>query len=166
MNEQSIQASPTASYPGLEDRIGSVVEGAAAGMGLYLVEVSVRGWRGSQVVDVFVDSDGPLDVEALARLSRDVAFVLDTEEVMDGRYTLNVSSPGVDRPLRLPRQFKKNTGRTLRVDIHTAEEAPVETVQGELVEVGDEAITLKVSTKEVRQVPFRDIVLAKVQLPW
>ena len=101
--------------PAVDARVKTLVEEVLAGSPHFLVDLEVRGARGSQAVDVFIDSDEGLGVGTLARISREVAFLLDTGEVIAGHYRLNVSSPGLDRPLKLPRQYKKNVGRALRV---------------------------------------------------
>ena len=101
--------------PDVTERVQALVEEVLAGSPHFIVELEVRGAPGSQAVDVFIDSDEGLGVDTLAEISREVAFLVEAEEVIAGHYRLNVSSPGVDRPLKLPRQYKKNVGRTLRV---------------------------------------------------
>jgi len=70
-------------------RVQALVEEVIFDSPLFLVDLIVRGHKGSRVVEVYLDSDRPLDVDALARISREVGFLLDTEEVIDGKYTLN-----------------------------------------------------------------------------
>lgn len=148
----------------LAGRVEALVEEVLRGTPHFIVEVQVRGTKGARVIEVFIDSDDALGVDTLASVSRDVAFLLDTEEVIDGRYRLDVSSPGVDRPLRLPRQYQKNVGRQLRVH-YRQDEANTE-VEGELTAADDEAITLAPKKGAPRQIRYDDIVWAKVQLPW
>jgi len=129
------------------------------------VEVDVRGSGGSRVVDIYVDSDGGLSVEKLAELNREIGFLLDVEDLIPGRYKLNVSSPGLDRPLRLPRQYRKNIGKPLRVHFHKSDGSGTTELEGVLIDVGEEAIELN-DDADVRQIPFDDIVWAKIRLPW
>ena len=148
----------------LAARVEALVEEVLSGTPHYLVEVLVRGTKGARVVEVFVDSDGDLGVDALAQISRDLAFLIDTEEVLDGRYRLDVSSPGVDRPLRLPRQYAKNVGRRLRVAYRMGERT-TET-EGELTVADDDGITIQPKKGDARRIGYDDIAWAKVQLPW
>lgn len=148
----------------LAGRVEALVEEVLRGTPHFIVEVQVRGTKGARVIEVFIDSDEALGVDTLASVSRDVAFLLDTEEVIDGRYRLDVSSPGVDRPLRLPRQYQKNVGRQLRVH-YRQDEANTE-VEGALTAADDEVITLAPKKGAPRQIRYDDIVWAKVQLPW
>ena len=92
--------------------IGPVV--AAAGMDLESVRVSVAGRR--RLLRVVVDSDHGVSLDDAAEVSRDVSAALDATDVMgDMPYTLEVSSPGVDRPLTEPRHWRRAAGRLVRV---------------------------------------------------
>lgn len=155
----------TVTDPRLE-KVKAAVEEVIANSPLFLIDISIRGRSGSQVVEIFIDSDDVLDVEGLARVSREVGFLLDTDEVFTGRYSLNVSSPGVDRPLGQPRQYKKNVGRTLQVSYSADEQEDQKTVIGELAASDDLAIELKLPDGEVVRLPYENIKVARVKLPW
>ncbi len=145
-----------------EERVRSLVE-EVIDASTFVVEVIVRGRKGSRVVEVFLDGDEPLSIETLARVSREVGFLLDVEEVIDGKYRLNVSSPGLDRPLTLPRQYKKHVGRTLRVRFRDGENE--RTVKGKVLETDEDAVVIAVGKEELR-IPFTEMIRAKVELPW
>ena len=148
----------------VDQRVHRIVEDVLVGTPLYVVEIVVRGVKGSRVVEVYVDSDEALSVDTLAKVNREVGFLLETEEVIEGRYTLNVSSPGVDRPLRLPRQYKKNIGRTLKVKYMNEEKRL--NVQGELINTAEEFIELNVKGGTLHRISMEDIVESKIVLPW
>ncbi len=145
-----------------EERVRSLVE-EVIDASMFVVEVIVRGRKGSRVVEVFLDGDEPLSIETLARVSREVGFLLDVEEVIDGKYRLNVSSPGLDRPLTLPRQYKKHVGRTLRVRFRDGENE--RTVKGKVLETDEDAVVIAAGKEELR-IPFTEMIRAKVELPW
>lgn len=147
-------------------QVTALVEEVIGDSPVFVVDVDVRGSRGSQVVDIFVDSDDELDVDELARISREVGFLLDVEELFPAQYNLNVSSPGLDRPLVLPRQYKKNIGRELRVHYARADGSGNTEVEGEVVGADDEAVEIAASESDVRRIPYDSIVWAKAQLPW
>ena len=148
----------------LQQRVYRIVEGVLTDPTLFIVDVEVRGNKGSRVVDIFIDSDGALDVNTLADLSREIGFMLDSEDVVDGRYQLNVSSPGLDRPLKTNRQLKKNIGRQLKVTRESEDKHAV--LKGKLLEVTEESIQLAVTKKRVEDIPLKEVVEAKVILPW
>lgn len=146
-------------------RVAELVEEVIAGTDVFVVEVDVRGSGGSRVVDVFIDSDENLDVRKLAEINREIGFLLEMEDLIPGRYDLNVSSPGLDRPLRFPRQYRKNVGRPLRVHYRKADGSGTTELEGTLAGVRDDAIELDAGD-DVRSIPFEDVVWAKIRLPW
>ena len=148
----------------LEERVCTLVDNMLKGGPVFLVEFSVRGTQGSHVIDIFVESDDALGVNQLAELNREIGFILDAEDIMPGRYTLNVSTPGVKRPLRLPRQYRKHVGRKLRVHYRKENDAFTETC-GELVAVEESYIQIQNGTRSA-EIPHGDIQWAKVVLPW
>ncbi len=152
--------------PEVLERVRDLVEEVLVGTPHFVVELDVRGAPGSQAVDVFLDSDEALGVGMLAQINREIGFLLDTEEVLVGQYRLNVSSPGVDRPLKLPRQYRKNVGRKLRVHYRKPGGDGYTETLGDLVEADDEAVEVALSAAEHRRIPYSDILWAKVQLPW
>ncbi len=149
---------------GLEERVRTLVEGVLDGGPIFLVEFSVRGSKGSHAVNVFVESDEDLGVDQLVELSREIGFILDVEDIMPGRYTLNVSTPDATRPLRLLRQYRKHIGRNLRVHYRKQEDAFTE-ICGELLSVQKSSIQVQNGTGPVK-ILHEDIQWAKVQLPW
>ncbi len=149
---------------GLEERVQTLVEGVLKEGPVFLVEFSVRGSKGSQAVNIFVESDEDLGVDQLVELSSEIGFVLDVEDVMPGRYTLNVSTPDATRPLRLLRQYRKHIGRDLRVHYRKHEDTFTE-VCGELLSVQESTIQIQ-NGKGAVQILHEDIQWAKVRLPW
>lgn len=150
---------------GIEERVRAVTEEVLQGSPLFLVDLQIRGNKGSRVVEIFVDSDEGIDVEELARVSREVGFVLDTDEVIAGRYSLNVSSPGVDRPLTLPRQFRKNVGRRMRVRYRSSD-GGVQEGEGDLEAVTEDGIALRISPSKQVALAYGEVIEARVLLPW
>lgn len=150
---------------GLEDRVRKVVEEVIQDPPLFIVDLDVRGRKGSQVIDIFIDSDEILDVAELARVSREVGFLLDAEEIMPGNYGLNVSSPGLNRPLVFQRQYRKNIGRKLKVK-YRSEAGINETALGTLSDATEAEIELSTGSDGVLRISYHDIMEAKVQLPW
>lgn len=151
---------PAVTEETMAERVRSVALEAIAEP-LYLVDVVVRGRKGSRVVELFVDADEGLSVQRLADLSREIGFLLENEDVVDGRYNLNVSSPGVDRPLRLPRQFRKNVGR----EVSVAFEDDRPPLQGKLIEADDEGFTIGIRNRDSK-LTYGDVKEVRVLLPW
>lgn len=147
------------------ERVRAIVDEVIAESDIFVVDVDVRGSGGSRVVDIFVDSDENLDVHRLAEINRQVGFLLDVEDIIPGRYNLNVSSPGLDRPLRLPRQYRKNIGKEMRVHYRKPDGSGTTEVEGRLTAVNDDSIELDAGD-DVRSISLENVVWAKIRLPW
>ena len=80
-----------------------------------LVELVVSGSHRRQIVRIFVDRPDGITVDECAVLSRDIADMLDTRDPIDGTYLLEVSSPGLTRPLKTDRDFERVVGKALRL---------------------------------------------------
>lgn len=148
----------------LTPAILAVVQPALDERDVELVELEVKGSHGSRVVRIVADADGGLDIDAIAAISRDVSDPLD--DLVDGAYTLEVTSPGADRLLRSARDFARNTGRDVHVQ-RTSEAAADHggEVEGTLLRVEDEVLVLEVDGDEV-DVPVTDVEFGRVVLPW
>ena len=97
----------------LAELLAPVVE--SSGYDFEDVTVGQAGRR--RLVKVIVDADGGVDLDGVAQVSRAVSDVLDDRAAFDGPYVLAVSSPGVDRPLREPRHWRRAAGRLVKVDV-------------------------------------------------
>jgi ribosome maturation factor RimP len=143
----------------------------ALGLDLEAVDLSKAGKR--SVLRVAVDKDGGVDLDDVAAATREVSRLLDESDVMGGgSYTLEVSSPGVDRPLTLPRHWRRNTGRLVTVAVGPAGSA--EQVTARVLEVDGDGVTLAVEAKGKpgakkrpptrRQVPWQELGTGRVQV--
>lgn len=147
----------------LRSRIVELAEAAIDRPELFLVDVVMRGQKGSRVIEVYVDGDEAVGISELTDISRRLAFVLETEDIIRGKYHLNVSSPGTDRALKMPRQFKKHMGRKLEIRYGSE----VEKVDaGELESISDYDLTLRLKTGDAKSISIDEIKRANVILPW
>lgn len=123
----------------IADRVQELTEEVIVGTKYFLVDVTVRGHKGTRVVEVYVDSKEPYGHDDLAVISKEVGFLLDIEDVVEGSYKLEVSSPGIKRPLTRPAQFEKNVGRSLRVRHQMNEKEEI--VVGELMAADEDDVS-------------------------
>ena len=129
----------------------------ALGLDIEAVEVTPAGKR--RILRVAVDQDDGVTLDEVAEATREVNRVLDESDVMgEMPYTLEVTSRGVDRPLTLPRHWRRNAGRLVKV---TFEDGSSET--GRIGESSDEKVTLEVSGTN-RDVAYADVKKALVQV--
>ena len=125
---------------GLEDQIKRIAEEKLTDPTIFIVDVVVSAKKGPKKVLVIVDGDNGVNIDVCAAISRDVSQRLDETGMLDESYTLEVSTPGLDQPLKLKRQYVINIGRKLRVKLADKIE------EGKLEAVTDETITLITET--------------------
>jgi len=143
-----------------EALVRPVVEGA----GVELVDVAFEGAGGRRTLRVTVDRAGGIDLDAIAALSEKIARRLDLEDFGAGRYDLEVSTPGIERPLRTPAQFARAVG--VQVKVKTT--GPVDGANvhvGRLVAADDEAIVVEIEGA-ARRVPLADVASARTVADW
>jgi ribosome maturation factor RimP len=161
-------SSSNAAAGDLSPRVAELAGPVADELDVELVDVEVKGQGNRRIVRLVADAEGGLDVDRIAALSRAVGDVLDERDVIPGAYTLEVTSPGADRPMHTPRDFRRNVGRDVRV-VRTREAAQQPDVKGEvrgtLVEVTDDAVTVE-AKGATHVVPLDEVDHGKVVLPW
>jgi ribosome maturation factor RimP len=141
------------------DRIETELTGPLGEMGLDVeaVEITPAGKR--RVLRVAVDKDGGVTLDDVADATREVSRVLDGSEVMgEHPYTLEVTSRGVDRPLTLPRHWRRNEDRLVKTTLTDGS-----TVTGRVTGAGEDAVTLDVDGTS-REVTYAEVAKALVQV--
>ena len=148
----------------IAEDVEALTEEVIAGTSYFLVDIQVRGHKGTRVVEVYIDSAQDFGHDDLAVVSKELGFLLDVEDIVDGSYKLEVSSPGIKRPLQVPQQYQKNVGRTLRVRYRL--DTDEEIVVGDLMDANDRAVELELASGERLELPYTAITQARVELPW
>jgi ribosome maturation factor RimP len=145
--------------PDITDRLAGVLAPPVEALGLDLeaVDLSKAGKR--SVLRVAVDKDGGVSMDDIAEATKAVSGVLDDSDLMgSSAFTLEVSSPGVDRPLTLPRHWRRNETRLVKVSL--SEGDPVE---GRIVASDEDGVTLDVAGTETA-IAYEAIAKAKIQI--
>lgn len=143
-----------------EALVRPVVESA----GLELWEVTFGKEAGRTVLRVTVDRDGGIDVDTISEMSERLSRRLDLEDFGRGRYQLEVSSPGLERPLRQPRHFQRSVGE--QVKVKTVEPVAGSKIHaGALVSADAEAIVIATDDGELR-VPYPNVASARTVFEW
>ncbi len=131
----------------VDSRLKQIVEKAVSSRGVELIDlIHVRSGR-RQVVRLLIDKVGGVSVEECAVVSRRVSADLDMADFLEGRYTLEVSSPGIDRPLKTPADFRRKLGREVSLRITGEDplaagiEGTIDAVNGDSVTVGGQVVT-------------------------
>ncbi|NUR96232.1 MAG: ribosome maturation factor RimP [Kribbellaceae bacterium] len=144
----------------LENFLRPIVE--QFGCDLEAADIAPAGRR--RLLRVLVDRDGGISLDDVADVTRAISKALDTDDIMgEGAYTLEVSSPGVDRPLTLPRHWRRNIGRLVKVTLTAGGTLTGRMLSGRIVAASDEAAELDVDGKR-QTVAYADVAKAKVQI--
>ncbi|MFB9234366.1 ribosome maturation factor RimP [Plantactinospora siamensis] len=159
-------------------RLREVVEPVITDAGYDLEDLSVSRAGRRHVVRVIVDGDGGVSLDAVAEVSRRVSRALDEAEetggdLLAGEYQLEVSSPGVDRPLTLPRHWRRNIGRLVRVTARGSGGLPAQRgaepvtgdrqVAGRVLTADEDGVTLEVAGESARW-SYPDLGPGRVQV--
>jgi ribosome maturation factor RimP len=113
---------------------------------------------------VLVDRDGGVDLDALGELTRSISAGLDAVDPLPGGYTLEVSSPGLERPLRTPDHFRAAVGTKVSVKTRPGTDGD-RRLDGELVDADDDAATVATADGE-RRVAYVDVERARTVFEW
>ena len=126
-------------------RVWQLAEPLAANEGLEIIDIELKpeGGRSGRVLRLYLDKEGGPSLDELSRVSRGLSDLLDEhEDVVDGPYTLEVSSPGINRPLKRPEHFSRFVGKKIRVRTRDMINGR-RSFLGELLEVSAEKIAVQ-----------------------
>jgi len=147
------------------ERLRERIEPAVAALGLELFDIEMVSAGAGQTLRVLIDRDGGVDLETVASATQAISPILDDEPSLSGPYTLEVSSPGLERPLRRPVHFARAKGSTVSVKFRNAEGA-VERVHGVLVASDDAGCTVQLDGDVERRFSYDQLVQARTVFEW
>ena len=149
----------------LPSHVQELAERVASRHAVEVLELDLRGRGRAQVLTVVLDADEPVEADVVELVSQDLSRALDQADPLPGSYTLEVSTPGLGRPLLSGRDFRRQRGHEVRIVRGAPGDGTTSSVQGVVLAADDQAVTLDVAGSEVR-VPLSDVVRGKVVLPW
>lgn len=144
--------------------VRAAAEPVLSSLGLELVDIEIVGSGRARTLRLTIDRDGGIDLETLAQANGPVSDALDAVDALSGPYNLELSSPGVERPLRRPSEFRRFVGTTISVKSHD----PVDDARrhrGLLTEVDDSGIVLEVDGQH-RRFSYDAIASARTVFEW
>lgn len=151
---------------GALEEVRDLAEAVTRRRALTLWDVQVSGQPGRSIVRVYVTSDnGGIDLETVADVSEEISRGLDLRDPIPGSYTLEVSSPGLERNLRTIEHFERSIGDAVTVKTKEPLVANSHRIDGVIAKVEGETIQLKVDDADVT-VPFAQIKTARTVFDW
>jgi ribosome maturation factor RimP len=163
------------SVTALPSHVQELADRVAAAHGVEVLELGLRGQgSGHPVLRVVLDAEEPVEADVVELVSKDLSRALDEADPVAGSYTLEVSTPGLSRPLHTRRDFRRQRGHEVAIvrgggagdeGADGAGERTTMSIQGVVVDADDAAVVLEVDGEQVR-VPLSEVVHGKVVLPW
>jgi ribosome maturation factor RimP len=183
------------SVTALPSHVQELADRVAIGHGVEVLELALRGQGRGRVLSVVLDAEEPVEADVVELVSKDLSRALDEADPVAGRYTLEVSTPGLSRPLHTRRDFRRQRGHEVSIvrgtaslagspegrtvgtraertgDPATADaddgdpDAGTSSIRGVVVDADDDAVVLEVEGRRVA-VPLSEVVRGKVVLPW
>ena len=154
-----------ASRDAIIEKVQEITERVAGDAGLEVVDVQMLGGGGSRLLRIFIDKPEGVTHADCELISHEVGTILDVEDIVPGHYTLEVSSPGVERKLIKLTDFERFTGKKIK----TVLKDPIEnsrTWEGTLASCADGLITLEVNEGKKIQFPFDRVEKANLKFEW
>ena len=140
------------------EQILQILEPIASNMGLDLEDVEIKSAGKHSIVQISIDKDGGINLDEVAQISNQISEALDANEILGEKpYTLEVGSPGIDRALTLPRHWRRNSGRLVKINFGSNSEI------GRIIESDEEKVSLEVKGK-TRSINFDKIDKAFIQV--
>lgn len=157
---------PVVQETGVISKITELAEKAAMGAGVEIAEVQLRGAGRARLLRVYIDKPGGVTHGDCEIISQDLSKLLDEEDAVPGEsYTLEVSSPGIDRKLSKPRDFERVIGQKIRLAVRDPIEGQTH-FEGKLGRIADDTLQVEIAPGHSVEVPLRQVQKAKLKFEW
>jgi len=147
----------------IEERIKEIAKKATADNGVEFVHLELAGTKRNQVVRVFADKEGGINIEDCSKVSRSIEAEMDADDFMPGTYVLEVSSPGLDRELYSLADFERFAGNLAKVKMRPDFEGP-KSLNGTIVSVLDGDIVFEDRTAGTLTIPYASVAKANLKV--
>jgi ribosome maturation factor RimP len=150
-----------------EERVAEIANRLLASLGMELVDIEYKREGRAMVLRVYIDKPGGVNLDDCADVSRELSTLLDVEDVVPGRYLLEVSSPGLNRPLTKESDYLRYVGRLVK--IRTRQLTPDDkgnmrkTFFGELLGYGDGIVRIKLKEGQTASLTLAGIAKANLE---
>ncbi len=149
---------------GALEEVRDLAQSVAHRRSLRLWDVAMDGGSRGSIVRVFVDGD-EVDLDTIAEVSEEISRGLDLRDPIPGRYTLEVSTPGLERTLRTPEHFASAVGRKVVMKTRDRLVADSHRIEGEIVAADEQGVTLRTARDDV-SVPLEQVRTARTIFEW
>ncbi len=147
----------------LEERVRGLIWPVIKAVGMDIESIKLAKMGRKYLLRVFIERERGVTLDDCESVSREIGAVLDVDDLIPYSYVLEVSSPGLDRPLKNPTDFKRFAGRTARI----VTSMPIENQTffiGEIVEAGDVEVVMLLPKGRKVTIPYKDISRARLEV--
>ena len=141
-----------------KNKIANKIKEETENLGYLFIEIDFRGDTRNHILEIYIDNEVGITTVDCARVSRAVGDMIEEEELIESKYRLDVSSPGIDRPLKYIQQFERNIGRSFELQLEDENDSKFE---GKLLELDNDDLKFQIK-KEVKVINIKNIKSAKV----
>jgi ribosome maturation factor RimP len=157
---------PAIEKPELLTKLTELGDRAAAGTDIEIVEIQLRGAGKSRLLRVYIDKPGGVTHGDCEFISERFGSLLDQEDAVPGdSYTLEVSSPGVERKLSRPRDFERVVGQKVRVAVRSAIEGQTR-FEGKLIGFANQTLDVEIAPERSVRIPLDQVQKANLKFEW
>ena len=143
-----------------------IVTPVVAAMGVELVDIEFCGERGAPSLCLYLDRRGGITLDELRSISAELENILEIHDVIQGRYKLEVSSPGIDRPLKKIEDYLRKRGSRVSLKLFKPLPGGGKVLKGTLQAVVGEDIVISSDTSGELTIPYDNIAAAKPDIDW
>lgn len=142
----------------LRENIVQITKEITSSSGFFLIDIVIRGTERNRVIEVFIDGEKNITAKDCAEISRKINEVFEEKEIIKAAYRLDVSSPGIERPLLYLKQYPKQINRMFEITYSYGDEK--KKLKGTLKKIEGEDLTFLTNKEQI--INFKDIIKAKV----
>jgi len=147
----------------LSTKVWNLIEPVVSSLGLELVDIELNEMNRKALLRVFIDKEEGVTIDDCTTVSREISALFDVEDPIPRAYVLEVSSPGIDRPFKGLKDYKKQIGKTVRVVTHEPIDKQTFFV-GKLEEAGEDSIVLLLPKDRKIVLPYTNISKARLEV--
>ena len=143
-----------------DENIRKIAAGKSEDNGFFLVDIIFRGNPNNRMIEIFIDGEKNVSADDCAKVSREIEEQIESLGLIDSSYRLEVSSPGVDRPLKYLKQYPKHINRKFEISYKPNDET--KKLVGKLLRIEGENLVFQSDQKNETIINFNNIIKAKV----
>ena len=146
-----------------KEEIREIIQNEMSGMDFELVDIEMNIAANSSYLKIFVDKSGGVTISECAKINNSISDLIFRKDLFPQNYKLEVSSPGLDRPLKSKKDFQRNISRNILLEY--GEMSDLKRIEGKIISV-DEELVISISKNKTFSIPFNLINKGKIKLPW